>query len=217
MADIGFQPLAGPGGCPDEGMLTLRQCVIDPSPEMRSRIWGSPGGASRTLGLTMMRRGGLGVIASGLAALLLAGCQTVGTDQAVAGAAVAHAPVGSEGVPNDRALGKKAFRNQSFGLAEMHFRRAVESNARDAESWLGLAASYDHLRRFDLADRAYGRAIGLAGQTPEILNNRGYSYMLRGDLPKARRDLNAARAKDPENPLIANNLKLLDEQGRLGR
>jgi Flp pilus assembly protein TadD len=162
----------------------------------------------------------LGVMASGLVGLLLAGCQTTGADQVANGGVAsvnANAPVGSEGVPNDRALGKTAFRNQSFGLAEMHFRRAVESNATDAESWLGLAASYDNLRRFDLADRAYGRAIGLAGQTPEILNNRGYSYMLRGDMAKARRDLNAARAKDPQNPLIANNLKLLDEQGRLGR
>jgi Flp pilus assembly protein TadD len=31
------------------------------------------------------------------------------------------------------------------------------------------------LRRFDLADRAYGQAIRIVGPTAEILNNQGYS------------------------------------------
>jgi hypothetical protein len=50
---------------------------------------------------------------------------------------------------------------------------------RDLDSWIGLAASYDRLRRFELADRAYEQAIKIGGATGEILNNRGYSYMLR--------------------------------------
>jgi Flp pilus assembly protein TadD len=53
-------------------------------------------------------------------------------------------------------LGKKYFRTINCGLAEKHFRAAVEKHPRDAEAWIGLAASYDRLRRFDLADRAYG-------------------------------------------------------------
>ena len=58
--------------------------------------------------------------------------------------------------PNDELnLGKKHYRANNFGLAEKHFRLAVEKHPRDAEAWLGLAASYDRLRRFDLADRAY--------------------------------------------------------------
>jgi tetratricopeptide (TPR) repeat protein len=81
---------------------------------------------------------------------------------------------------DELSLGKKHFRANDFGLAEKHFRRAVESHPRDAEAWLGLAASYDRLRRFDLADRAYGQAVGILGPTVEILNNQGYSYMLRG-------------------------------------
>jgi len=49
----------------------------------------------------------------------------------------------------------------------------VESDATDPEPWLGLAAAYDRLRRFDLADRAYKEAIGIPGQRTEILDNQG--------------------------------------------
>ena len=89
--------------------------------------------------------------------------------------------------PNDAlSLGKKQYRANNFGLAEKYFRHAAEMHPRDAEAWLGLAASYDRLRRFDLADRAYAQAIGILGPNTEILNNQGYSYMLRGDYKRAR-------------------------------
>jgi tetratricopeptide (TPR) repeat protein len=117
--------------------------------------------------------------------------------------------------PNDDlSIAKKYFRQGSHGLAERHFRRAVELHPRDAEAWIGLAASYDRLKRFDLADRAYSQAIKLIGQTPEVMNNQGFSYMLRGDYRRARSMLLAAQAKDPESPYIASNLRLLDESAR---
>jgi Flp pilus assembly protein TadD len=117
--------------------------------------------------------------------------------------------------PNDDlSLGKENFREGNYGLAERYFRKAVESGPKDAEAWLGLAASYDRLRRFELADRAYEEVIKIAGPTPEILNNQGYSYMLRGQFSRAREILITARAKDPGNPFIQNNLALLDESVR---
>ena len=117
---------------------------------------------------------------------------------------------------DDLSLGKKHYRENSFGLAEQHFRRAVEMGPKSVEAWVGLAASYDKLRRFDLADRAYAQAIRLAGPTPEILNNQGYSYMLRGDRRRARAKLLEAQAKDPGNPYVQNNLDLLDQSLREG-
>jgi tetratricopeptide (TPR) repeat protein len=117
--------------------------------------------------------------------------------------------------PNDDvSLAKKYFRQGSYGLAERQFRKAVELYPKDAEAWLGLAASYDWLRRFDLADRAYRQAIRLAGATPEILNNQGFSYLLRGDHARARSILLAAQAKDPASPYIQNNLLLLEQSLR---
>ncbi len=120
--------------------------------------------------------------------------------------------------PNDDlSLGKENFREGNYGLAERYFRKAVESDPKDAEAWLGLAAAYDRLRRFDLADRAYGEAIKIAGPTAEILNNQGYSFILRGNFARAREILLAARAKRPGNPYIENNIALLDESARRGK
>ncbi|HEY7228793.1 MAG TPA: tetratricopeptide repeat protein [Pseudolabrys sp.] len=118
---------------------------------------------------------------------------------------------------DDLNLGKKHYRANNFGLAEKHFRRAVEKHPRDAEAWLGLAASYDRLRRFDLADRAYAQAIGILGPTVEILNNQGYSYMLRGDYKRAHEILAQARRKDPNNKYVQNNMRLLQESYRKGK
>ncbi len=120
--------------------------------------------------------------------------------------------------PNDDlSLGKKYFRAADFGLAERHFRRAVELHPRDLESWIGLAASYDRLRRFDLADRAYDQAMKISGATPELLNNIGYSLMLRGDYGRARQTLLQAQVQDPGNPYIRNNLELLEASFRKGK
>jgi Flp pilus assembly protein TadD len=114
--------------------------------------------------------------------------------------------------PNDDlSIGKKYYRQGSYGLAERHFRKAVEMHPRDAESWVGLAAAYDQLKRFDLADRAYAQAVKLIGPTPDIMNNQGFSYLLRGDYGRARSMLLAAQAKAPKNPYIANNIRLLEE------
>lgn len=118
---------------------------------------------------------------------------------------------------DDLSLGKKYFGTANFGLAEKHFRRAVELHPKDAEAWVGLAASYDRLKRFELADRAYAQAARIVGETPEIMNNRGFSYMLRGDYRRARRTLEAARAKAPDNPYIQSNLQLLEKTQRRGK
>jgi Flp pilus assembly protein TadD len=93
----------------------------------------------------------------------------------------------------------------------------VEQHPRDVESWIGLAASYDRLRRWDLADRAYDQALKIVGPTPEILNNIGYSLMLRGDYRRARETLLQAQAQDPGNPYVRNNLELLEASFRKGK
>jgi Flp pilus assembly protein TadD len=111
-------------------------------------------------------------------------------------------------------LGIEHFNRGHFGLAERYFRDATEKAPKDVSAWIALAASYDRLSRFDLADRAYAYAIRLAGETVEILNNQGYSYMLRGDLTAARAKFMKAYQLEPGNPTIANNLKLLNSSSR---
>jgi Flp pilus assembly protein TadD len=139
-------------------------------------------------------------------AIFMTGCQT---------ADITASPVASEEpfiASNDPAyLGRKLFERADYALAERNFRTAVERNPGDTASWVGLAASYDQLARFDLADRAYEQATRLSGATFEILNNRGYSYMLRGDSRTAASMLQRARALRPGDPVVANNLVLLTQ------
>ena len=114
--------------------------------------------------------------------------------------------------PSDEPVrfGKESFARADYGLAEQNFRAAVEANPASIDAWVGLAASYDQLHRFDLADKAYAQAVRLAGQTPEMLNNLGYHYLLKGDRAQARRYLLAAADADPANPYIQSNLYLLE-------
>ncbi len=118
---------------------------------------------------------------------------------------------------DDLSLGKRYYKAGNYGLAGRYFRRVVETHARDAEAWLGLAAAYDRLRRFDLADRAYAEAIRRVGPRVAILNNQGYSYMLRGDYKRARAKLEEAPRKDPGNRFVDNNLRLLSEARSSGK
>jgi Flp pilus assembly protein TadD len=108
-------------------------------------------------------------------------------------------------------LAKLHFRNGDYGLAEQYYRRAVEANQESLDAWLGLAACYDRLKRFDLAERAYRTLASKMGYTPVVLNNLGYHYLLEGDLAEARKYLTQAYQKDPHNPDIRSNLALLDQ------
>ena len=114
-------------------------------------------------------------------------------------------------------MGLEQYNRGNYGLSQRYFKDAVEKAPRDVTAWIGLAASYDRIGRFDLADRAYAAAIKLNGETTEILNNEGYSFMLRGDFVRARKKLLKAYQHDPNNPTIVNNLKLLDGSSNVVR
>ena len=82
---------------------------------------------------------------------------------------------------------------------------------RDGEGWLGLAASYDRLKRYVSPTAPTARRSPIFGPRPEVINNIGYSFLLRGDLRRARQKFAEAQRQDPENPTIANNIALVDE------
>lgn len=112
---------------------------------------------------------------------------------------------------SDQALAeaKTQFRSENYGNAGALFYKATRLAPNDGVAWLGLAASCDRIRRFDLSDLAYGRAYKLLGATPEYYNNLGYSYLLRGKLQNARSNFLKAYELAPNDPTVANNLKLL--------
>lgn len=162
-----------------------------------------------------------------LLAVALAGCETtgsgpmsLGSDNAATTASIQpRDPDDIQYIPSNEPLkaGLEQFKKGNYGLSERYFRDAVEKNPRDAPAWIGLAASYDRLARYELADRAYASAIRLNGETTEILNNQGYSYMLRGNFKAAYAKLQQAYKKEPDNPTVLNNIKLLKSAGRSER
>jgi len=116
-------------------------------------------------------------------------------------------------LPGDRPLvqAQRHFYQQEYGLSEKLFREATLENPKSLDAWLGLAASYDKLKRFDLANRAYRQATKLGGRSPVILNNWGYSYLLRGNVVEARKKFLAAYELEPQNAAVNANLDLLRE------
>ncbi len=109
------------------------------------------------------------------------------------------------------ARGQEHFKRQNYGLAEENFRKAVETRSDSATAWLGLAASLDQLGKFEGADRAYGQVANLKQNNARVLNNWGYSYLLRGDYQKARDYLNRAQTIDPTLEEIQGNIHLLEK------
>ena len=157
----------------------------------------------------------LAVFAFGALLLIITGCNTTCSTPDCAPLAV---PVVADGPPTTGKLqdpddvkyyrsdeplrmGIEHFNRGNFGIAERYFRDATEKAPKDPTAWIGLAAAYDRVARFDL-------------ETTEILNNQGYSYMLRGDLVNARRKFLKAYEREPNNPTIANNLQLLNSSSR---
>jgi Flp pilus assembly protein TadD len=149
-------------------------------------------------------------------AIGLAGCQPTVTATPVPDATTLQNPADVKYYPSDEPvkLGMQRFYEGNFGLAQHYFQDAVEKTPKDATAWVGLASSYDRLGRFDLADRSYAAAVKLVGNTSNILNDEGYSYMLRGDLIKARAKFDAAIRLDPGNAAAINNLALLNQSTR---
>jgi Flp pilus assembly protein TadD len=152
------------------------------------------------------------VILATIAALALEGCGATVFPGIAALSSSSHNGGRGSASQDELALAQSDFRNQNFGLAERRYRKLVESEPTNANAWLGLGSVDDELSRFDLADKDYEQVAKLSGVTPELLNDRGYSYMMRGDLRRAARFLKQAHAMDPTNKFIAGNLRALAQK-----
>ena len=161
-------------------------------------------------------RGFVRAATAAVVAIGLAACQPTVTPTPVPDAVTGQNPGDVKYYPSDEPvkLGMQRFYEGNFGLSQQYFQDAVEKTPKDATAWVGLAASYDRLGRFDLADRGYAAAAKLVGSTPNILNDEGYSYMLRGELNKARAKFEAALRIDPGNATATNNLVLLNQSSK---
>ncbi|HTJ59183.1 MAG TPA: hypothetical protein VL418_16715 [Devosiaceae bacterium] len=155
-----------------------------------------------------------GAIAVAMAVLPLAGCTTMNLG-GISTFGAAQAPAAElPGLANytaDQALAEARghFANNDFGYSSALYKRVVELSPKDPEGYVGLAASYDRLGRFDLSDRVYASLFALSGGTAQYYNNVGYSNLLRGNASAALANFRKAQRLDPHNIVIADNLQML--------
>ncbi len=76
-------------------------------------------------------------------------------------------------------------------------------------AWNARGALADRRRDWADAELAYGRALALAPDRAEVLNNRGWSLMLQGQWAEAMPLLERAVALDPKSLRMADNLELV--------
>lgn len=104
--------------------------------------------------------------------------------------------------------GRENFAAGNYGIAIDSFNAAVVLDPKSVRALNGLAASYDQLGRFDLAERYYGDAVELDPQSAVTLNNAGYSQLLQGNHEKALKLFEVAATYAGDNVLIAANTEL---------
>jgi Flp pilus assembly protein TadD len=85
---------------------------------------------------------------------------------------------------------------------------AISSGHASWESWNAMGVLCDRDSDWDGADAAYATADELSPDQPEVLNNHGWSLILRGEWPAAVLVLEKASRLDPKSAKIANNLEL---------
>ena len=160
-----------------------------------------------------MRYGALKTgLALAIALPLLAGCSSMGSMSSFGGKQQQVAVVANIGdYTADAALAeaKSHFKSGDFGYSAALYKRVVELPPKNAEGYVGLSASYDRLRRFDLSDRVYTALFDITGGTAQYYNNVGYSYMLRGNVRAALTNFRKAQELDPDNVVVANNIQIL--------
>ena len=156
---------------------------------------------------------GYGLLAVAMAVMPLAGCSSIGGStfgsNRLEVAEISN--IGSYSAETALAEGRAHFRNNDFGHSAALYKRVVELSPKNPEGYIGLGASYDRLRRFDLADRVYASLRELTGPTAQYYNNVGYSNLLRGNLSAAFKNFREAQKLAPDSIVIANNLQLLKD------
>lgn len=75
-------------------------------------------------------------------------------------------------------------------------------------AWNARGVAADYAQDWGVADESFARAESLAPNRGEVLNNFGWSLLVRGRWNEAVEKLQRAAELDPKNERIANNLEL---------
>lgn len=116
------------------------------------------------------------------------------------------------GSPNDALLYERA------GIAAAHVGDMAEAGSllsratafpnASWRAWNARGVAADYARDWGVADEAFAHAVQLAPNRGEVLNNLGWSLLIRGRWNEALDKLEQAAALDPKNVRITDNLEL---------
>lgn len=121
--------------------------------------------------------------------------------QALLGAQPTQAPLCERAVIAALRLGAV---DQAEPLAQC----ATSAKTAGWRAWNARGVLADLKRDWPAADKAYAKASRLAGGSGPVLNNMGYSHLLRGEWDIAADYFERAHKLDPSSSRIANNLEL---------
>jgi len=107
---------------------------------------------------------------------------------------------------------KDHLKKNRLGLAIQAFRQDIIENGESVKNLNGLAIAYDQLKRFDVAERFYERALRFEPDSTETVNNLAVSYMRQGDGEKALTLLSSLQPKDQQT-----TEPVIDYQKRLAK
>jgi tetratricopeptide (TPR) repeat protein len=85
---------------------------------------------------------------------------------------------------------------------------AVDSPTASWKAWNARAVLADLAHDWPMADHCYARASEIAPEQGEIINNQGWSLLLRGDWAGALLRFERAAALKPSSARVSNNLEL---------
>jgi len=114
--------------------------------------------------------------------------------------------------PNDSWLAERAgisaLKQGDVATAGPLIDRATKGVKASWRAWSARGVVADLQQDWRAADAAYARAVELAPDRADIVNNQGWSRLLRGDWKSAVGLFDRAAQLDPRSTRIANNLEL---------
>jgi Flp pilus assembly protein TadD len=114
--------------------------------------------------------------------------------------------------PGDREMsenaGIAALRIGDIAVAGPLIERATAGSGGTWRAWNARGVLADLRRDWKVSDSAYARAAQIFPGQPEVLNNQGWSLLLRGDWRGAVGFFEQAAVASPKSERIANNLEL---------
>ena len=114
--------------------------------------------------------------------------------------------------PNDSRLAERAgisaLKQGDVATAAPLIDRATKAPRPSWRAWNARGVIADLQQDWRAADAAYGEAVDLAPDKADIVNNQGWSRLLRGDWKRAVGLFERAAELDPRATRIANNLEL---------